>query len=145
MPSQFSLAQDLFAYGSLMCEDIMAEVAGVRLPFTTATLRGYQRFFVQDEHYPGVIPCENGLVPGIVYHRITQECWSRLDRFEGAMYNRRPVTVRYENGVQSLVDCYVVRPEYAHRLTTTEWDYAAFLENGKTLFQQQYCGFKTID
>ena len=110
MPSQFSLAQDLFTYGSLMCEDIMTEVAGARLPFTAATLRGYQRFLVQDEHYPGVISCGNGLVPGIVYHRITQVCWSRLESFEGAMYNLRPVTVRYENGVEAMVDCYVFRP-----------------------------------
>jgi gamma-glutamylcyclotransferase (GGCT)/AIG2-like uncharacterized protein YtfP len=145
MPAQFSLAQDLFTYGSLMCEDIMAEVAGVRLPFTAATLRGYQRFSVKDEHYPGVVPCGNGLVPGIVYHRITPACWSRLDRFEGAMYNRCSVTVHYENGVEALVDCYVFRPECTHRLTATEWDYAAFLENGKAIFHQQYCGFKAID
>lgn len=144
-PPPFSPHRDLFTYGSLMCAEIMAEVVGARLRSTPAVLAGYRRFLVQDEHYPGVVAAPAGTVAGLVYHGITGEGWARLDRFEGAMYDRRPVTVRLESGVEALVDCYLFRPEFAHRLTTTEWDYAAFLREGKTLFQQQYCGFKAID
>ncbi len=61
------------------------------------------------------------------------------------MYDRIPVTVRYENNIEARVYCYVFRPEFHHRLTATEWDYTAFLRNGKALFQNQYCGFKAID
>lgn len=138
-------SQDLFTYGSLMCEDIMAEVAGLRLGCTPAILAGYRRFLVKDEQYPGVIEAPTGTVAGIVYHGLTPEVWSRLDRFEGEMYDRRPVTVRYENNTETTVDCYIFRPEFARRLTATEWDYAAFLRGGKALFQSQYCGFKAID
>lgn len=145
MSTRLASSQDLFTYGSLMCEDIMAEVAGLRLGCTPAILAGYRRFLVKDEQYPGVIEAATGMVAGIVYHGLTPEAWSRLDRFEGEMYDRRPVTVRYENNTEITVDCYVFRSEFAHRLTATEWDYAAFLRGGKALFQSQYCGFKAID
>lgn len=145
MSTRLVPSQDLFTYGSLMCEDIMAEVAGLRLGCTPAILAGYWRFLVKDEQYPGVIEAPTGMVAGIVYHGLTPEAWSRLDRFEGEMYDRWPVTVRYENNTEITVDCYVFRSEFAHRLTATEWDYAAFLRGGKALFQSQYCGFKAID
>ena len=138
-------SQDLFTYGSLMCEDIMAEVAGLRLGCTPAILAGYRRFLVRDEQYPGVIEAPTGMVAGVVYYGLGPQAWSRLDRFEGEMYDRRPVTVRYNNDACGVVDCYVFRPEFAHRLTATEWDFAAFLRDGKALFQSQYCGFKAID
>lgn len=136
---------DLFTYGSLMCADIMAEVSGARLGCTPAELAGYCRFLVKNEQYPGVVPTQNGRVAGVVYHDISHNGWSRLDRFEGEMYDRIPVTVRYKNNIEARVYCYVFRPEFHHRLTATEWDYTAFLRNGKALFQNQYCGFKAID
>ncbi|MDD2467614.1 MAG: gamma-glutamylcyclotransferase [Desulfobulbus sp.] len=136
---------DLFTYGSLMCEDIMTDVAASRLRCTPATLSGYRRFLVKDEKYPGVIPMAGGVVPGIVYHGITPGSRQRLDRFEGEMYERKPVTVQYADGRQTVVDCYLFRPAFAHRLTATEWDFTIFLQGGKTVFQHQYCGFKAID
>lgn len=145
VPIPKTQSQDLFTYGSLMCEDIMAEVAGVRLDCTPAILAGYRRFLVRDEQYPGVIEAPAGSVAGVVYHGLGPEAWARLDRFEGEMYDRRPVTVRYDNNAAGVVDCYVFRSEFAHRLTETEWDFAAFLRGGKALFQSQYFGFKAID
>jgi len=145
MPAPLAPIRDLFTYGSLMCEEIMAAVAGAHLRSTPALLPGYRRFLVRDEQYPGVVAATGGTVAGRVYHGITGESWARLDRFEGEMYDRRPVTVRYDSGLEALVDCYLVRPEFAHRLTATEWDYAAFLRKGKAVFQQQYRGFKAID
>jgi gamma-glutamylcyclotransferase (GGCT)/AIG2-like uncharacterized protein YtfP len=136
--------QDLFTYGSLMCEDIMASVGGARLTGIPAILPGFRRFLVRDEQYPGVVAEDAGTVAGLVYHRISPAGWSRLDAFEGEMYERRPVTVHLESGAATQVYCYVFRPEFHHRLTTEQWDYAAFLRNGKQLFQRQYCGFKTI-
>ncbi|MGD9948980.1 MAG: gamma-glutamylcyclotransferase family protein [Desulfobulbus sp.] len=143
MPAEQSL--DLFTYGSLMCEDIMTDVAGARLRCTPATLNGYRRFLVKEEEYPGVVAERGGVVSGIVYHGIEPASWQRLDRFEGEMYERKPVTVLSADGRTAVVDCYLFRPEFAHRLTATEWDFTAFLQGGKTIFQHQYCGFKVID
>lgn len=135
---------DLFTYGSLMCADIMTAVAGAPLACTPAMLPGYRRFLVSNEQYPGVIADETGTVPGIVYHALTPEHWSRLDVFEGVCYDRRLVTVRSAQAPEAQVYCYVFRPECHHLLTTIEWDYAAFLRSGKQIFQSRYCGFKTL-
>ena len=137
--------RDLFAYGTLMCAEIMAEVAGKRLPYTPAVLTGYRRFLVRGEQYPGVVDDPAGTVSGLVYHDIDATGWRRLDRFEGEMYQRRPVTVQLAGGGLAQVDCYVIRSAFLHRLTRTEWDYTAFLLRGKRMFQQQYFGFKAID
>ena len=138
-------AHDLFTYGSLMCEDIMTDVAGVRLRCTPANLHGYRRFLVKDEQYPGVVAAGGGIVSGVVYHDICPASLQRLDRFEGEMYARTQVPVQYADGREAVVDCYLFRPEFSHRLTASEWDFTAFLQGGKTVFQHQYCGFKAID
>ncbi len=123
----------------------MTEVAGTRLLCEAAMLHGYRRFLVKDEQYPGVVATVGGVVAGIVYHGIDVANWQRLDRFEGEMYERQQVRVCYADGSEAEVDCYLFRPEFSHRLTATEWDFAAFLQGGKTLFQHQYSGFKAID
>jgi len=143
MTAQASL--DLFTYGSLMCEDIMTDVAGARLPGEAATLSGFRRYLVKEEEYPGIVAEPGGVVSGVVYHGIEAASWQRLDRFEGELYERKAVTVQYADGRTAVVDCYLFRPEFAHRLSSTEWDFAAFLQRGKTVFQHQYCGFKAID
>ena len=47
--------ENLFAYGTLMCEDIMQDVAGCRLSCVPAELRGYSRRRVRGEHYPALV------------------------------------------------------------------------------------------
>jgi gamma-glutamylcyclotransferase (GGCT)/AIG2-like uncharacterized protein YtfP len=136
--------QDLFAYGSLMCEEIMFAVAGEPLRHTRALLPRYHRLSVKNEPYPGVVPCVGSSVDGIVYHDITTEGWSRLDRFEGEMYSRGLVKVVYENGGEAHVHCYIFRPEFRQRLTTEEWDFDIFLRHEKKVFQTRYPGFIDI-
>lgn len=128
-----------------MCADIMAQVSGANLQPTPASLFDYARFCIQDEEYPGVIVKAGSQVPGIVYQGIEPAHWKRLDAFEGDIYEHCPVEVLLAGGQKMMADCYVFRSAFAHRLTATEWDFAAFLKSGKTVFQHQYCGFKAID
>lgn len=138
-----SLISDLFAYGSLMCEDIMASVIGRQVSAIPARLEGYRRFALRDETYPAVIASVYGAVEGMVYPAITAEGWRRLDRFEGEMYDRKPVTVQYADGSEALACSYLLRAEYLHRLTAVEWDLAAFIRDGKQKFKMTYFGFNT--
>jgi len=85
--------RNLFVYGTLMCEDIMEDVAGclpVRLP---GRLSGYERRVVKGEQYPGLVPGAAGRVDGLVYRDVPGFAWARLDSFEGDMYQRKPVLV----------------------------------------------------
>ena len=136
---------DLFACGSLMCPDIMAAVSTLAREGHQAVLPGYRRLLVRGEQYPAVIPAPDTSVTGVVYHDITAEGWARLDRFEGAMYERLPVTVTYDNGTTGKVCCYIFRPVFHERLTTEDWSFDTFLQSGKTIFQQQYGGFQELD
>ena len=85
------MSMHLFAYGTLMCVDIMHKVSACRPAHAPATLGNYRRCRVDGEVYPGVVGEQGGLVPGLVYFDVPAEAWARLDAFEGEMYCRRTV------------------------------------------------------
>lgn len=134
----------LFAYGTLMCEDILASVAGCSPLSSAAVLRNFCRFRVRDEHYPGLIRCAGGQVDGVLYRELGPAVWARLDRFEGSMYECISVTVETGHGASLQADTYLVRPEFESRLEPVEWDFEAFLVRGKEEFVREYSGYETV-
>jgi gamma-glutamylcyclotransferase (GGCT)/AIG2-like uncharacterized protein YtfP len=136
--------ENLFAYGTLMCEDIMEEVSGCRLSYVPGTVRGYSRRSVRGEHYPALVLDEEGRVEGVVYRNLPNSAWDRLDRFEGEMYVRQPVQIELNDGATLPATTYVVRPEFLHRLEESEWDFANFLCNGKERFRRDYRGYQQL-
>jgi gamma-glutamylcyclotransferase (GGCT)/AIG2-like uncharacterized protein YtfP len=136
--------KDLFAYGTLMCDDIMRSVAGCALSHTHAVLRGYRRYAVRGEDYPALVAGGGGLVEGVLYHDIPDTAWLRLDRFEGEMYERRFVDVLLTDGRTESVYAYIIRPEFEGRLESTEWDFEAFLRSGKNRFETHYPGYGAL-
>lgn len=135
---------NLFAYGTLMCEDIMQEVSGCTLSHEPATLKGYSRRCVKGEHYPAIVPDREGRVYGVVYRNVPDSAWERLDRFEGEMYARKLVQVEPGEGAILLAATYVVQPEFLDRIETSDWDFAEFLRGGKARFQKHYRGYRSL-
>lgn len=136
--------ENLFAYGTLMCDDIMREVSGCRLSHVSGTLKGYSRRSVKDEPYPALVPDEEGLVGGVVYRNVPNSAWDRLDRFEDEMYARQLVQIELNDGTTLLAATYVVSPEFLDHLEQSEWDFADFLRNGKAKFQRHYKGYQSL-
>ena len=136
--------ENLFAYGTLMCEDIMEEVSGCRLPRASGTLRAYCRRSVKGERFPALLADEGGSVQGVVYRKVPAWAWERLDRFEGEMYERRVVQIELEEGAMVPAAAYVVKPEFVDQLDPFDWDFADFLRNGKERFQKGYRGFLSL-
>jgi gamma-glutamylcyclotransferase (GGCT)/AIG2-like uncharacterized protein YtfP len=136
--------KNLFAYGTLMCEDIMREVSGCRLSYVSGTLRGYRRRSVRGETYPALIPHEKGRVEGVVYRKVPDSAWERLDGFEGEMYARQVVQIELEDGTRLPAATYVVKPEFVGHLDQSDWDFAEFLQNGKESFQRHYKGYRSL-
>ncbi len=136
--------ENLFAYGTLMCEDIMEEVSGCRLSCVPGTVRGYSRRSVRGEHYPALVLDEEGRVEGVVYRNLPNSAWDCLDRFEGEMYVRQPVQIELNDGATLPATTYVVRPEFLHRLEESEWDFVDFLSNGKERFRRDYRGYQQL-
>jgi gamma-glutamylcyclotransferase (GGCT)/AIG2-like uncharacterized protein YtfP len=137
--------KNLFAYGTLMCDDIMGEVSGFRLSHTTGTLKGYTRRAVKGEHYPALLPDDKDRVEGVAYLDVPESAWHRLDRFEGEMYERLRVEITLGSGATLHAETYVVKPEFLIRLEPHGWDFAEFLGTGKTSFQRHYRGYRSLE
>jgi gamma-glutamylcyclotransferase (GGCT)/AIG2-like uncharacterized protein YtfP len=136
--------EHLFAYGTLMCEDIMREISGFRLSHEKGILKGYSRRSVKGEHYPALVPDETGRVEGILYRDIPDSAWERLDRFEGEMYERRLVQVGLNSGTILFAATYVARPAFLDQLDKSDWDFSDFIRNGKAIFQKHYKGYRSL-
>jgi gamma-glutamylcyclotransferase (GGCT)/AIG2-like uncharacterized protein YtfP len=134
----------LFAYGTLMCDDIMRSVAGCSLSQTHGLLRNYRRYKVRGEVYPALIASAGGAVEGIVYHDISDIAWRRLDRFEGEMYERRCVNVLLADGRTETAYTYLIKPEFEGKLVSIEWDFEGFLQTGKVRFEADYPGYGAL-
>jgi gamma-glutamylcyclotransferase (GGCT)/AIG2-like uncharacterized protein YtfP len=136
--------KNLFAYGTLMCDDIMREVAGCCLSHVPGILKGYRRRSIQGEHYPALVPDVEGRVEGVVYLNVPNSAWERLDRFEGEMYARQGVQIKLNDGVMLGADTYVVRTAFLDRLDESDWDFTNFLHNGKASFKRHYRGYQSL-
>ena len=137
--------KNLFAYGTLMCEEIMEDVSGCRLPPPMpGILKGYSRWSVRGEPYPALIRDEKNLVEGVVYRNVPDSAWDRLDAFEGEMYERRLVRIDLDGATTLLAMTYVVRPEFLDHLEKSGWDFAQFLRSGKAGFQNDYKGYRSL-
>lgn len=133
-----------FAYGTLMCEDIMARISGIRSPFDAAVLHGYARHPVIDEPYPGIAPHEGRTVAGRLYRDLDAAAFERLDAFEGDQYTRATVRVALDDGSWADAQTYVFRSALEHLLMPGEWDFEHFLHRERHLFISRYGGFGRI-
>lgn len=131
----------LFAYGTLMSQDIMSDVSGLGLVGQAATLRGYRRGCISGADYPGITPAAGAQVEGRLYRGLTHSAWLRLDRFEGAAYNRCSVQVETAEGRLLNAEAYVIGERFLHRLEDRDWDFNAFEQRGKARFRRRYQGF----
>jgi len=137
--------KNLFAYGTLMCEEIIEEVSGSRLHFKLATLTGFNRRKVKGEHYPAIFQSEKGAVEGMVYLKVPHSTWLRLDRFEGSMYVRQSVKVELADGIVLPADTYVIQPAFIDFLETFDWNFEDFVHLDKESFQKHYKGYQLMD
>lgn len=133
---------NLFVYGTLMCEEIFFSVTGIPLPCSRGQLQEYSRHPVAGQLYPGILPKKGATVDGLVYFDLPERLWSCLDRFEGEMYERRLVRVECRNDRKMAAWAYVVRPRFIPCLDKGKpWNFHNFLAVGKKTFQQDYQGY----
>jgi gamma-glutamylcyclotransferase (GGCT)/AIG2-like uncharacterized protein YtfP len=136
--------ENLFAYGTLMCDDIMRDVSGRRLFRVSGTLKGYSRRRVRGELYPAIIADPESCVDGVMYRDVPAAVLERLDRFEGRMYLRKSVQITLNDGAFLYAETYLVKPEFVDCLEASEWDFEKFLQNDKTSFERSYKGYREI-
>ena len=135
---------NLFAYGSLMCADILYKITACRLSYSPATLAAYKRCSVRDETYPGLVEEKGSSVTGVVYFSVPEDAWLRLDIFEGEMYSRGVVRVSCDDQISVDAATYVIRPQFRNRLSSSDWNFQEFLQSGRKRFEEEYLGFEKL-
>ena len=125
-----------------MIPDVMYAVTTREFRFKDAILRGYARFTVKGESYPGIIPVADTVTEGIIYFDVDELSLERLDAFESNLYQRTPVRVETEKDEILNAETYVVRPEYRGYLSSKEWNVKEFNQKHLGAFLETYLGFQ---
>jgi gamma-glutamylcyclotransferase (GGCT)/AIG2-like uncharacterized protein YtfP len=133
---------NIFAYGTLMIPEVMYAVTTREFRFKNATLRGYARFTVKGESYPGIIPVTDAVTEGIIYFDVDELSLTRLNAFEGDLYQRTPVRVETEKDEILNAETYIIRPEYRGYLSSKKWNVKEFNQKHLEVFLEIYSGFK---
>jgi gamma-glutamylcyclotransferase (GGCT)/AIG2-like uncharacterized protein YtfP len=126
----------LAAYGTLMLREVMTALLG-RLPGSEPILlRGYSRYGVRGQVYPGLVADPSGAVDGLLFFDLDEREMAILDRFEDDFYERAVIEVPSSRGPVA-ARLYPVPPKFRHLLEETPWEptifkerhLAAYLEN----------------
>lgn len=132
----------IFTYGTLMIPEVMYAVSTREFRFKDAILRGYARFTVKEESYPGIVPVADAVTEGVIYFDVDESSLERLDAFEGDLYQRTPVRVETEKDEILNAETYVIRPEYRGYLSSKEWNVKEFTHKHLEAFLETYQGFQ---
>ena len=119
------MSAHVFTYGTLLLAEVMEAVAGGRHASVPARLDGWERVCVRGAVYPGARAAASASIDGVLWLDLGDDALTRLDRFEGEMYQRRAVRVATADGARS-AQVYVVPPAYAHLLDDAPWDVERF-------------------
>jgi len=133
---------NIFTYGTLMISDVMYAVTTREFRFIDAILRGYARFTVKGESYPGIIPVTDAVTEGIIYFNVDEPSLARLDIFEGDLYQRTPIQAETQGGKILNAETYVIKPEHLGCLSLQLWDVTEFTQKDLKAFLNSYKGFQ---
>jgi GNAT superfamily N-acetyltransferase len=114
----------LFTYGILRDAAVMESVAGDVGNGRTAYLEDHAALVVKGAGYPGMVAAPGRRVEGTLYDIESAEALCKLDAFEGAMYERRPVTVLVPGEGPYPATAYLMADGTAHLLGEQEWVFA---------------------
>ncbi len=132
----------LFTYGSLMFEEVWRPLVPQARASMRAELPGYRREAVAGEPYPGIIADPGALTEGRVYFGLDAADLERLDRFEGADYERVTVQLLIRGPADSAVpitaQAYVFRS--GNRLSGQPWDPVSFGRQSAQGFYARHAG-----
>jgi gamma-glutamylcyclotransferase (GGCT)/AIG2-like uncharacterized protein YtfP len=77
---------DLFAYGTLMIDEVISALIGRTPRWTTATASGWHAVRLPGRVYPGLVRDARRNARGRRYHGLTPAEWIVLDEFEDTEY-----------------------------------------------------------
>lgn len=136
---------NIFTYGSLMYTQVWQSIVSQTYSSDPAVLSGYVRYSINNQPYPAIIPASNAQTQGLLYYQVSDADIALLDKFEGEYYQRLPQTLQLNNQTQLQADCYILKPEFKHILSSNEWSVKKFEQNGLQAFLTHYNGFNELN
>ena len=133
----------VFAYGTLMFDDIWQSVVRGSYSKCQATVTGFTRRKIVNELYPCIIAASShNTVSGIVYFDVTKDDKKRLDDFEGEYYSCQAVECMSTLSKKTIAHAYVLKEQFSYLVSPESWDAAHFARYHKEKFLRGYKGFK---
>ena len=132
----------IFVYGTLLIPSVMYAVTAREFRSIKAILRGYARFTVKGESYPGIIPASDAVTEGVVYFDVDESSLERLDVFEGDLYQRTPILAEIKGEEMISAEAYVIKSRFSGYLSSKEWNAKEFAQKHLKAFLETYSGFK---
>lgn len=105
---------------------MLESVTGRRFASRPAVLADFARYALRARSYPALVPEPGASTEGRLVEGLDARAWSRLDAFEGALYDRLEVHVSTATG-RVAACAYVLRPSRRDVLGAVPWDAEAFL------------------
>ena len=133
---------NIFTYGTLMIPEVMAAVTTRKFRSIDAVLKGYARFTVKGESYPGIIPATDAATEGIIYFDVDKLSLEQLDAFEGDLYQRIQIMAETKEKEILSADAYVIKPKFRSYLSSQEWNIKEFSQKHLKTFLETYTGFQ---
>jgi gamma-glutamylcyclotransferase (GGCT)/AIG2-like uncharacterized protein YtfP len=119
---------NLFAYGTLMIEEIFRRFSNAPIQKTAGFLNGYECRQLKNRKYPGLIKGK-GTVNGIVYQQLSEIDLNNLDQYEGDEYKRELVLVNIDATKKINAWCYFYKEEYRENILNEEWSLDWYHQN----------------
>jgi gamma-glutamylcyclotransferase (GGCT)/AIG2-like uncharacterized protein YtfP len=117
---------NVFAYGTLMLDEVWEFVTGRIHPSTPGTLADHRVRKLAGQTFPGMIPATGDLARGRVWRDVTTTDLEKLDRFESGIYQRETVNVQCGDGGPCSCWAYLIRPANQGMLLEEPWDLDEF-------------------
>ena len=112
----------VFTYGTLTFPAVISALCGKKYVSELATLRGYARYIVRRQVYPGALEEHGQSIDGRLYYGLSPGAVQALDAFEGELYQRQLAKVDIDDGPTISAYVYIVPPNLAFRLSDEPWD-----------------------
>jgi len=121
------MSDSVFTYGTLTVPLVMEALTGKSFHHDRATAAHFERYYVRDTIYPGLIVCAGKSTPGRLYFDIDSASLAVINSFEDDLYQRRQIEVCDSAGRRHQAFVYIVRDEMRNYLTSRVWDEREFL------------------
>lgn len=121
------MISSLFTYGTLEIPAVMEAVTGHSFLSFEASVKGYARFMIRDQIYPGMVPSSTETTNGRLYVEVDAQSLNLIDEFEDVVYIREKIFAKTCEGKFLDAYAYIISPDHVDCLSSEPWRQDYFL------------------